>query len=50
VFGVENLERGFENSVPSFNALGADMRVVEDADEDVGYSSRQDSRFIRNLA
>ncbi|MDR1061618.1 MAG: UDP-N-acetylglucosamine 1-carboxyvinyltransferase, partial [Clostridiales bacterium] len=40
VFGVENLERGFENLVPSFNALGADMRVVEAPDADYAAERR----------
>ncbi|MDR1440651.1 MAG: UDP-N-acetylglucosamine 1-carboxyvinyltransferase [Clostridiales bacterium] len=32
IFGVENLERGFENIVPAFNSLGADLRIVEEAE------------------
>ena len=36
IFGVDHIERGFENMLASFKALGANIRIVESLDSDSG--------------
>ena len=35
IFGVDHIERGFENILGSFGSLGADIRIVDDPDADL---------------